>query len=230
MSDHAVPRFHRHRARGCRRRRLRRVRVLRPLRTGAGQLRRITRTGRVLPGGGGGSSGLRAVSNATTSMPSGAPKVITTTEPPRLATRPTSRSAATGFPAYCNELKPVTTSKLSSANGSCSRSPWWKSPAGTRDRAIDSIASAASTRDTSAPRAAAISAAMPEPHPASRYRVPGPTWVRSSNGLENRADRPFLKVGPVPRARTPKATVCFRGFRLQLGAHLRSSGDARTTV
>jgi hypothetical protein len=133
--------------------------------------------------------------------PSGSPKVITTTEPPRLVTRPTSRSAATGFPAYCNELKPVTTSKLSSANGSCSRSPWRKSPVGTRDRQhcvrrvdarhLGPTGSRHLCRHTRAAAGVEISGA-------------GPHARALEHGLENRADRPFLKVGPVSCARTPK--------------------------
>ena len=75
---------------------------------------------------------------------------------PEARHRRASARARTGSPANWNELKPVTTSKDASPNGTSSRSATLKSPAGTRSRAIASRGSAASKPDTFAPREAAI--------------------------------------------------------------------------
>src|SRR5665213_4620794 len=55
-------------------------------------------------------------------MPAGSPQVITTMVARGFATRRASASAAEGFAAYWQELKPVTRSKEASENGSCSSS------------------------------------------------------------------------------------------------------------
>src|SRR5205085_431058 len=75
---------------------------------------------------------------------SGAPQVRIATGAPGLATRRSSRRAATGSAAYWTELNAVIASKACPANGSDSRSPRRRSAPGTRSRAMSSSGAHAS--------------------------------------------------------------------------------------
>jgi hypothetical protein len=78
-----------------------------------------------------------------------------------------------------SELKPVTTSKVSSANGRSCMSPASRTASGTRSRAIASRPSAASMPATCAPRSAAARRNAPVPQPRSSTSWPSTILRRS---------------------------------------------------
>jgi hypothetical protein len=110
---------------------------------------------------------------------SGRPKTVIATLAPGRATRRASRSVCTMSSAMKNELKPVTMSNESSAQGRSAMSPTRKSPSGTRSRAISTSGPAASMPATLAPRSAAMRQKRPAPHPTSSTAVPSSAGTRS---------------------------------------------------
>ena len=64
-----------------------------------------------VPGGGGGNKTLIAFSTSVASLFSGLSQIPIASFPPGLSTLATSANAFPKFPAYCSELKAVTTSK-----------------------------------------------------------------------------------------------------------------------
>ena len=113
------------------------------------------------------------------SQRSGAPQVTIPIAAPGLATRRSSRTAATGSAANWTELKAVTVSKLSAANGSDSDRPRADRRLGAA-RGRYERGPQASNPVTVAPRLAARLRANPAPQPASSSAVPGPTPAASS--------------------------------------------------
>ena len=217
-----MPRFRRHRSRGCRRRRPRRVRVLRRLRTGAGRSSSDSANGPGAPGGGGGSSDLSAVSNATTSMSVGVSKghhhdrAASLGDTSDLAQRRNRVPGVLQRIEAGHHIEGLVGERqfLQIALAEVARRHTRSRDRQHRLRRVHA-GHLGPTRSRHLRRHARAAAGI---------EIPGsrPNARALEHGLEDRANRPFLKVGPVPRARTPEATVCFRSPRLQLAAHCDS--------
>ena len=138
------------------------------------------------------------------SQRSGAPQVTIPIAAPGLATRRSSRTAATGSAANWTELKAVTVSKLSAANGSDSSIALaqigaWEPLAGD----IEQRAAGVESGDGRATLGRQVEG---EPGAAARIeqRRAGPDASGVKYGLVERRALGLVELGPVTRPRSPE--------------------------
>ena len=167
------------------------------------------------PFGGGGRCEPTAARWPASPHISGGDHTAASTRPPGRSTRRASASAAAGDAAYWKLLKPVTVSKLASANGSSSRSACSMRAPGTRRRAARACRPRRRARTVGAERRRHASAS-PAPQPTSSSRSPAPTPS---------ASRPASKTGCRPGS-IPSAQSSVRSLqRSPWAAPVRAAGS-----